>query len=103
MRYAPKQWRAVAILMRDSSYAILEALTETPKTWTELKLSAKLTDGGLQKVLRELIKMNIVEETLVDSEGFKKKKYALKRTARKEKIYEKAKDLKASLEKLALT
>lgn len=102
MRYPPKKWKLVAVLMRDSTYSVLEALTEEPKTWTELKRAVKLTDGGLQKVLKELLKMNIVEEVLASTEGgFKAKKYALTASARKEKIYEKAKDLRTSLEKVA--
>ncbi|MFH1895164.1 MAG: hypothetical protein ABIJ74_01090 [archaeon] len=101
MRYSPKEWKAVAILMRDSTYAVLEALTESPKTWTELKTAANLTDGGLQKVLKEMINRNLVEEKLISKKtGFKEKKYSLTVKAKKEKIYEKAKQLKQSLERI---
>lgn len=101
MRYPAKEWRSVAVLMRDSTYAVLEALTERPHSWSELRDRASLTDGGLQKVLKELIEMRIVEETLVSSEtGFKTKKYALTKQAKKEKLYEKALSLKESLKKV---
>lgn len=102
MRYPPKKWKVVAVLMRDSTYSVLETLTESPKTWTELKKAVGLTDGGLQKVLKDLLRMNIVKEVLISTErGFKEKKYALTDKARKERIYEKAKELKSSLEKVA--
>lgn len=102
MRYPPKKWKLVAVLMRDSTYSVLEALTESPKTWTELKKAVKLTDGGLQKVLKEMLKMHIVEEVLISTDrGFKEKKYALTASARREKIYEKARDLRTSLENVA--
>ena len=102
MRYAPKEWKAVAVLMRDSTYSVLEALTDSPKTWTELRDAAGLTDGGLQKVLKEMIARNLVEEKLLSKKtGFKEKKYSLTSKAKKEKIYQKAKNLKESLEKLA--
>ena len=102
MRYPAKKWKAVAILMRDSTYSVLEALIKGPKRWTELREYADLTDGGLQKVLKELIKSNVVVEVLVKTEsGFKDKKYALSETARKEKIFDKAKELKESLERVA--
>ena len=101
MRYPPKKWKSVAILMRDSAYSVLEVLTRGPRGWTELRDYAELTDGGLQKVLKELIKSNVVVEVLIKKEsGFKDKKYALNETARKEKIFEKAKELKESLERV---
>lgn len=104
MRYPPKKWKAVAVLMRDSTYSVLETLTENPKTWTELKEAVGLTDGGLQKVLKELLKMNIITEILISTErDFKAKKYALTAAAKKEKIYEKAKGLKTSLDKLEMS
>lgn len=102
MRYAPKQWKAVAILMRDSTYSVLEALTKGSKSWTELRDAARLTDGGLQKVLKEMIARRLVEEKLLAKKtGFKEKKYSLTAKAKKEKIYLKARDLKESLEKIA--
>lgn len=102
MRYPSKKWKVVAVLMRDSTYSVLEALTEGPKTWTNLRNAVGLTDGGVQKVLKELLKMGIVEEVLISTEGgFKEKKYALTSKAKKERIYEKAKELKVSLEKVA--
>jgi len=101
MRYTPKEWKAVAILMRDSTYAVLEALTEGPKGWTELRDAARLTDGGLQKVLKEMIARNIVEEKLLSKKtGFKEKKYSLTLKAKKEDIYRKARVLKESLQRL---
>lgn len=101
-RYTPKNWLGVAILMRESSYLILEALSNGAKTWTELKTAANLTDGGLQKVLKELLNRNIVEQKLVKkATGFKSTKYSLTAKARNEKIFEKAKALKGSLEKLS--
>ena len=101
MRYPAREWKSVAILMRDSTYAVLEALTEGPQSWSELRNRAMLTDGGLQKVLKELIRMRIVEETLVSSQsGFKAKKYTLTPQAKKEKLYEKALNLKESLKKV---
>ena len=101
MRYAPKKWNLVAILMRDSTYAVIEALMEGDKVWGELKTAADLTDGGLQKVLVELVKMGVVVEKLIENpEGIGKKKYALSPKAKKENIYEKAKDLKESLERI---
>lgn len=102
MRYPPKEWKLVAILMRDSTYSVLEALTEKSLGWTDLRETTGLTDGGLQKVLRELIRMNVVEEVLVKKDsGFKEKRYLLTSEARRERIYEKAKELRRSLEKLA--
>jgi DNA-binding HxlR family transcriptional regulator len=102
MRYPAKKWRIVAILMRDSTYSVLEALNEGPKGWTDLREAADLTDGGLQKVLQELIRIRLVEETfVVKPTGFKEKKYTLTGPAKKSQIYEKAKDLKESLEKIA--
>ncbi|MDD5416466.1 MAG: hypothetical protein PHU12_00655 [Candidatus Aenigmarchaeota archaeon] len=102
MRYAPKEWNAVAVLMRDSTYSVLEALIESPKTWTELKNRAKLTDGGLQKILKEMLKRNLVEELFIKGESeFKIKKYAISKDAKKEKIYEKARELRKSLEKVS--
>ena len=41
MRYAPKHWGSVAILMRDSTYSVLEAVIEKPKGWKELKESTQ--------------------------------------------------------------
>lgn len=103
MRYPAKEWKGVAILMRDSTYAVLEALTERPHSWSELRDRAKLTDGGLQKVLRELIKMQIVEEILISNEtGFKNKRYSLTKQAKKEKLYEKVLGLKESLKRLEI-
>ncbi len=101
MRYAPKEWKGVAILMRDSSYKVIEALIAGKSTWTDIKGHADLTDGGLQKVLRELIKNGLVEEGLEKtSTGIKAKRYYLSTKAKKEKIYEKAKELKESLERV---
>lgn len=101
MRYAPKEWKGVAILMRDSSYKVIEALIAGNSTWTDLKEHADLTDGGLQKVLRELIKNGLVEEGLEKTAtGIKAKRYYLSQKAKKEKIYEKAKELKESLERV---
>ena len=101
MRYAPKNWKTVAILMRDSSYKVIEALLVSSRTWTELKTAASLTDGGLQKVLKELISLGLVEEKLEKTKtGLKAKKYFLSTRAKKEKIYQKAKDLKDSLERV---
>lgn len=101
MRYAPKQWGPVAILMRDSTYSVLDALSKKAMGWTELKDATELSHGGLQKVLKEMIKMGLVGEQLVKkSSGFGGKKYSLTPKARKERIYEKAKELKASLERL---
>ena len=101
MRYPAKKWNQVAILMRDSSYSILEALSTGPKSWKQLKEASTLTDGGLQNVLRELIKHRVVDTILVAKEGgLKDKKYVLTKKAEKERIYEKAKDLKASLDRL---
>lgn len=102
MRYAPKKWNAVAVLMRDSTYSVLETLTENPKGWTELKEATGLTDGGLQKVLKEMLKRNLVEEKLISKKtGFKEKKYALTFKAKKERVYKKARDLKESLERIS--
>ncbi|MBR9682553.1 MAG: hypothetical protein GOV02_02670 [Candidatus Aenigmarchaeota archaeon] len=104
MRYAPKEWKAVAVLMRDSTYSVLEAVEGSPKTWTELKKAANLTDGGLQKVLTEMLKRNLVEDVFVKEKSeFKVKKYAISEHAKKEKIYKKAKELKKSLEKVAVS
>ncbi len=101
MRYAPKEWKGVAVLMRDSSYKVMEALLAGKASWTDLKGHAGLTDGGLQKVLRELIKTKIVEEGLEETPtGIKAKRYYLSPKAKKEKIYEKAKELKESLERV---
>jgi len=102
MRYAPVEWKGVAILMRDSSYRVMEALKQGKGTWTEIREHAKLTDGGLQKVLKALIQTGIVEEKLEKTEtGIKAKRYYLSKKATKEKIYEKAKDLKESLERVS--
>jgi len=101
MRYAPKEWKGVAILMRDSSYRVMEALISGKDSWTEIKEHAGLTDGGLQKVLRELIRTGIIEEGLEKmASGIKAKRYYLSKKAKKEKIYEKARELKESLERV---
>ncbi len=101
MRYAPKQWKSVAVLMRDSTYGVLEALESGPKRWTDLKEAARLTDGGLQKVLHEMIRIGLVEENLSEKEsGFKEKRYRLTQGAKRERVLEKARDLRKSLEKL---
>ena len=87
--------------MRDSTYAVMEGLVKGPKRWTELREYAELTDGGLQKVLKELLSAKVVIEVLIQNErGFKDEQYALSESARKEKIYEKAKELKESLERV---
>jgi DNA-binding MarR family transcriptional regulator len=102
MRYSPIKWGSIAVLMRNSTYSTLEALVEKPKGWKELKEAAGLTDGGLQKILRELIKMNVIEEILAENPyGLKQKKYAITAKAKKEQVYEKAKELKESLERVA--
>ncbi len=102
MRYAPKEWKSVAILMRDSTYSVLEALESGPKRWTDLKEAAGLTDGGLQKVLREMIVMGLVEEGLSGKgSGFKEKRYRLTDATKREQILDKAKELKISLEKIS--
>lgn len=102
MRYAPKNWKFVAILMRDSSYKVIEALLGGSKSWTELKSAAELTDGGLQKVLKEIIRLRLVEEKLEKTgTGIKAKRYFLSKKAEKEKIYQKAKELKDSLERIS--
>ena len=104
MPYAAVKWKPVAVLMRDSAYAILEALTTGPKSWTELKKAASLTDGGVQKVLQELIRFRVVEQRLVgETTAIQEKKYVLSDVAKKEKVYEKARDLKQSMEKIAKT
>ena len=87
--------------MRDSSYKVLEALISEKCTWTAIKDSAKLSDGGLQKVLRDLVKNGIVDEDLKKGEsGLKTKIYKISQKAKKERIYEKAKELKESLERV---
>lgn len=88
--------------MRDSTYSVLETLVEKPKGWKELKDATGLTDGGLQKVLKELVKSNVVEEVLVENPyGLKQKKYVITSKAKKERIFEKAKELKEALERLS--
>ena len=90
--------------MRDSAYSVLEALTKGPKSWTELKQASKLTDGGLQKVLHELLRFGLVEQKLVKGRGFmQEKRYVLSRSAAKETVYEKARELKESLDRVAKT
>ena len=75
---------------------------EGPKSWTELKKAAGLTDGGLQKVLKEMIRLKITEEILVKKDtGLKEKKYLITQSAKEERIYEKAKNLKESLDKVS--
>ncbi|HLC93367.1 MAG TPA: hypothetical protein VJH23_06705 [archaeon] len=102
MRYAPKQWGAVAIVMRDSTFKILEALSQDAKTWTQLKDFSSLTDGGVQKIVKELINRGAIEEKLFKKQGseLKEKRYALTDNAKKEKIFEKAKALKEALNRL---
>lgn len=102
MRYKPSQWGSVAILMKDSSYKILTALSKKPMRWTELKTEASLTDGGLQKVLKDMINMGLVEESLAvkKDSNFKEKRYMITKVAKKEQIFEKALGLKESLDKL---
>lgn len=102
-RYSPVEWKAVAIMMRESTYKVLEAINSGPKTWTELKRYTGLTDGGIQKVVKELVNRSILEEKLFKKEegGLKEKRYILTARAKKEKLYEKAKDLRESLERLS--
>ncbi len=100
-RYAPRQWQGVAILMRESSYNILAALSSGPKSWSQLKQAAKLTDSGLQAALRQLIQQRVVEQVLVErKDGLKDKRYALTEKAKKSRIYEKTVELKQALENL---
>lgn len=100
-RYKPVDWGPIAVLMRESSFKVLEALQDGAKGWTELKMAANLTDGGLQKVLRQLIIMRLIEEKLVNTKtGLKEKKYGVSTKARKERVYQKAFDLKQSLERI---
>jgi len=53
MRYKPSEWGAVALLMRDSTYKVLEAISSGPKSWSELVRATGLTEPGLLKVLKE--------------------------------------------------
>lgn len=101
-RYKPVEWGPIAVLMRESSFRVLEALKSGPKGWTELKTAASLTDGGLQKVLKQLVEMRLVEEKLLAKKtGLKEKKYCLSKKAADERIFEKALSLKNSLLKVA--
>ena len=101
-RYAPKEWKSVAIMMRESTYKVLEALSKGARTWTQLKDYSGLTDGGIQKVVKELVNRGIVEEQLFKKKdsNLKEKRYTLSKRAEEEKIYEKAKALRDALERL---
>ncbi len=100
-RYAPRQWLGVSILMRESSYNILAALSSGPKSWSQLKQAAKLTDSGLQSTMRQLIQQRVVEAVLVErKDGQKDKRYALTEKAKKNAVYEKMQELKQALENL---
>ena len=101
-RYKPVEWGPIAVMMRESSFRVLESLQTEPKGWTELKEAASLSDGGLQKCLRQLVHMNLVEERLLSKKtGLKEKKYAVSAKAKKERVFEKAVELRQSLERIA--
>jgi DNA-binding IclR family transcriptional regulator len=102
MRYKPSEWGVVALLMRDSTYRILEAVSKAPKAWTELVRASGLTEAGLSKALSELKRIRLIEEVEATSPaGAKVKKYAISKKAKKLKIYETAKSLKKKLELLS--
>jgi len=106
MPYAAVRWKVVSVLLRDSSYSIIEALTAGPKKWVELRDAAQLTDGGLQKVLKDLMRFGIVEQKLIGKAGtgkFQEKRYVLSKAAAKEGIFAKAKGLRDSLERVERT
>jgi len=101
MRYKPSEWGAVALLMRDSTYKILEAINKTPKRWAELVKATGMTEPGLLKALKELKKRRIIEEAKGKSpSGAETKKYGLSQKARELRVYETAKLLKKKLESL---
>ena len=101
MRYSPRQWLGVAILMRESSYNILAALSTGPKSWTQLKDAAKLTGPGLQSALRQLLKQKVIEQILIErKDGIKDKKYVLTQKAKDSKLYEKLQEIKNILNQL---
>jgi len=102
MRYKTKEWREVAVIMRENSYIILEGLSKQDMRWTELKSLANLTDSGLQKILKELTEMNIIEQIAEKtSEGKWEKRYTISKKARKYKIFEKTEELRKDLKRVA--
>ena len=98
MRYKPSAWGAVALLMRDSTYKVLEAVNKEPRSWSELVKATELTEPGLLKVLREMQQKRILIEVQGKSKtGAKNKKYALSKKASELRIYQTAKLLKKKL------
>ncbi len=101
MRYKPAEWGAVALLMRDSTYKVLEAVHKEPRSWSELVEASGLTEPGLSKVLKEMKGKRIVVEVPGKSPtGATTKKYGVSPKARELKIFETAKSLKKKLEML---
>ena len=102
MRYKPVEWGAVALLMRDSTYRVLEAIHKEPKSWSELVAATQLTEPGLSKVLKEMKGRKIVIEITGKSPtGAATKRYGLSHKAEKLKIFETAKLLKKKLHELS--
>lgn len=101
MRYKPSAWGAVALLMRDSTYKVLEAVSREPKGWAELVRATGLTEPGLLKVLNEMKIRRILVEVAGKSEtGKPTKKYALSERAESLRLFQTAKLLKKKLEQL---
>lgn len=101
MRYKPSDWGMVALLMRDSTYRLLESLHSGPKSWTELLEATRLSEPGLLKALKELKSKRIVVEVQAFSKtGAKTKRYDLSPKAKFLRIYQAARLLRNKLEKL---
>jgi len=101
MRYKPSEWGVVALLMRDSTYKVLEAVCKAAKGWSELVQATGLTEPGLLKVLKEMQSKGILVEVKGKSPtGANTKKYGLSKKATELRIYQTAKLLKKKLELL---
>ena len=101
MRYKPSEWGAVALLMRDSTYKVLDAIAKTPRSWSELVRATGLTEAGLFKVLEEMKRKGLIAEVEGKSPtGAKNKKYCLSKKAAELRIYQTARLLKKKLETL---
>ncbi|MFH1200132.1 MAG: hypothetical protein V1708_03635 [Candidatus Micrarchaeota archaeon] len=101
MRYKPAEWGAVALLMRDSTYKVLQATHKEPRSWSELVVATGLTEPGLSKVLKEMKAKRIVAEVPGKSPtGAPTKRYGVSPKARELRIYETAKALKKKLDML---
>lgn len=54
MRHKASSSETISLIMRDSAYSILDAISSEPKSWSELVKITGLTESGLLKLLKEM-------------------------------------------------